>query len=64
MAYSWACFEASGLNNILYSYANCDILDNSSLRDSDEEREPARKSKYYQQKSWAFKFTPLYKLLI
>ena len=34
---SWACFEASGLNNIFHLYPHCDILDKSSLRDSDEE---------------------------
>ena len=34
---SWACFEASGLTNIFRLYPHCDILDKSSLRDSDEE---------------------------
>ena len=33
----WACFEASGLNNIFYFYAHCNILHTSS--DVDEEVE-------------------------
>ena len=36
---SWACFEASRLNNIFHLYTHCDILDKSSLRDNDEELE-------------------------
>ena len=31
------CFEASELNKIFYWWAHCDILDKSSLRNSDEE---------------------------
>ena len=33
----WACFEASEFHNIFHLYLYCDILDKSSLRDSDEE---------------------------
>ena len=36
---SWAYFETSGLNNIFHLSPHCDILDKSSLRDSDEELE-------------------------
>ena len=36
---SWACFEASELNNIFHLHPHCDVLDKSSLRDSDEELE-------------------------
>ena len=47
---SWAYFEASGLNNIFHLHPHCDILDKSSLRDSDEELESQAtgKSKYHQ----------------
>ena len=34
---SWACFEASELNNIFHLYPHFDILDKSSLKHSDEE---------------------------
>ena len=38
-AISWACFEASGLNNIFHLYSHCDILDKSSLGDINEKLE-------------------------
>ena len=38
-ATSWTCFETSELSNIFRLYLHCDILDNSSLKDIDEELE-------------------------
>ena len=35
----WVCFEASEFHNIFHLYLHCDILDKSSLRDSDQELE-------------------------
>ena len=35
----WVCFEVSGLSNSFHWYAHCNILDKSSLKDSDEETE-------------------------
>ena len=57
---SWACFEASGLNNIFHLYPHCDILDKSSLRDSDEELESrtTEKIEVSSAKSLTFEVSP------
>ena len=63
---SWACFEASGLNNIFHLYPHCDILDKSSLRDSDEELESrtTEKIEVSSAKSLIFEVSPSVKSLI
>ena len=63
---SWACFEASGLNNIFHLYPHCDILDKSSLRDSDEELESrtTEKIEVSSAKSLTFEVSPSGKSLI
>ena len=42
---SWACLEASGLDKIFNLYAHCNILDKSSLKDSDKKVEPGTTKK-------------------
>ena len=63
---SWTCFEASGLNNIFHLYPHCDILDKSSLRDSDEELESrtTEKIEVSSAKSLTFEVSPSGKSLI
>ena len=63
---SWACFEASGLNNIFHLYPHCDILDKSSLRNSDEELESRTTDKIEvsSAKSLTFRVSPPGKSLI
>ena len=51
----WGCFEATGLNSIFHLYLYCDILDRSSLRDSNEELE----SQITKKKVWHLKLVPL-----
>ena len=57
---SWTCFEASGLNNIFHLYPQCDILDKSSLRDSNEELESrtTEKIEVSSAKSLTFEVSP------
>ena len=63
---SWACFEGSGLNNIFHLYPHYDILDKSSLRDSDEELElqATEKIEVSSAKSLTFEVNPFSKSLI
>ena len=63
---SWACFEASGLNNIFHLYPHCEILDKSSLRDSDEELDSrtTKKIDVSSAKSLTFEVSPSGKSLI
>ena len=63
---SWACFEASELNNIFHWYAHGDILDTSSLRDSDEKLESrtTEKIEVSSGTSLAFEVNPSGKSLI
>ena len=63
---SGACFEASELNNIFHLYPHCDILDKSSLRDSDEELESrtTEKIEVSSAKSLTFEVSPSGKSLI
>ena len=63
---SWTCFETSGLNNIFRLYPHCDILDKSSLRDSDEELESrtTEKIEVSSAKSLTFEVSPSGKSLI
>ena len=63
---SWTCFEASGLNNIFHLYPHCDILDKSSLRDSDAELESGttEQIKVSSAKSLTFEVIPSRKSLI
>ena len=58
--FSSACFEASGLITSSIAYTYCDILDKSSLRDSDEELElqNTEKIKVSSAKSLAFEVKP------
>ena len=62
----WASFEASGLKNIFHLYAHCNIFDNSSLRDNDEEMESSatEKIELSSTKSLAFEVNPSGKSLI
>ena len=59
-ALSWAGVEASGLNSIFHWYAHCDILDKSSLRDSDKKLESptTEKIEVSSAKSLAFEVNP------
>ena len=61
-----ACFEASGLSNVFHLYPHCNILDKSSLRDSDEELESrsTKKIKVSPAKSLTFEVIPCGKSLI
>ena len=63
---SGACFEASSSNNISHLYPHCDILDKSSLRDRDEERESrtTEKIEVSSTKSLTFEVSPSDKSLI
>ena len=63
---SWACFEASGLNNIFHLYPHCDISDTSSLRDSDAELESGttEQTKVSSAKSLTFEVIPSGKSLV
>ena len=57
---SWTCFEAPGIKNIFYLYVHCDILDKTSLRDSDGdlESQSTEKIQASSAKSFAFKINP------
>ena len=63
---SWACFKASGLNNLFHWYADCDILNTSSLRNSDKELESrtTEKIEVSSAESLAFEINPSGKSLI
>ena len=63
---SWACFEASRLNNIFHLYPRCDILDKSSLRDSDQklDSQTTEKIEVSSAKSLTFEVSPSGKSLI
>ena len=56
---SWDCFEASGLKNVFHLYPHCDILDKSSLRDSDEELESRTTEKIEVSSTKSLKLVPL-----
>ena len=63
---SGACFEISELHNIFHWYVQCDILDKSSLRDSDQvlESRTTEKIEVSSAKSLASGVNPFGKSLI